>query len=281
MTLVLPAQGHPRCRSGLDSCDPGGVSSHSSARRPAAVGRVGAAGRPGSGRSHLAGGRPSTLSGCRETMAIDSSDAGTAAKAAADRDPAVDETELTGIDLTPDGIPRLTRRRDGSIVGGVAAGIADHLRRPGALGPSGICADGGDGRGRRAGLRAAVDLRPARAGPEAERDGAPGPHRARAAAGVGIAALGIALMIAATALGIGKVLGLGARAARAGRARRRLHLARGRRRPPRALAQDRSRHRRPEPGHGLAGRRRCRAGGRRAVGVRARPTRLHRGAVRA
>ena len=32
--------------------------------------------------------------------------------------------------FTPDGIPKLTRRREGSILGGVAGGIADHLQVP-------------------------------------------------------------------------------------------------------------------------------------------------------
>ena len=32
--------------------------------------------------------------------------------------------------MTPDGLPKLARRRDGSILGGVAGGIADHLHVP-------------------------------------------------------------------------------------------------------------------------------------------------------
>ena len=139
-------------------------------------------------------------------MAIDSSDDDTTATAAAVGDSEVDETELTGTDRTPDGIPRLTRRRDGSIVGGVAAGIADHLRVQvlwvrvafalmAVVAGAGVLAY--------ALLWIFVPPGPARSGGEIS--------TARTALerrqAVGIAALGIALMIAATALGISKALG--------------------------------------------------------------------------
>lgn len=110
-------------------------------------------------------------------------------------------------DLTPDGIPRLVRRRDASIVGGVAAGIADHLRVP-------VLA-----------VRVAFALMAVIAGagvlayallwifvPQGRAGSSDGPW-ARSGTGVerrqavGIAALGLAVMVAATALGVGQVLG--------------------------------------------------------------------------
>ena len=108
-------------------------------------------------------------------------------------------------DLTPDGIPRLVRRRDGSIVGGVAGGIAEHLRVP-------VLA-----------VRVAFALMALIAGagvlayallwifvPPGSRSGSQGvapTGTAERRQAVGIAALGVALMIGATALGFGKVLG--------------------------------------------------------------------------
>lgn len=119
------------------------------------------------------------------------------------------------LDLTPDGIPRLTRRRSDSVVGGVAGGIADHLRVP-VLGVRLAFALAAVIAG--AGVLAyallwifvppADDRSPLGA---ASHDGSaarssidPGAERRQA---FGVAALGIALVVAATALGIGQILG--------------------------------------------------------------------------
>lgn len=47
-------------------------------------------------------------------------------------DPGPGETGAgaTVVTRTPDGVPRLTRRRDGALLGGVAGGVADHLQVP-------------------------------------------------------------------------------------------------------------------------------------------------------
>lgn len=122
---------------------------------------------------------------------------------------------VDGVDLTPDGIPRLTRRRGDSIVGGVAGGIADHLRvsvlgvrlafaLAAVIAGAGVLAYAllwifvppGNDRSRPGG--GPQEMSPIRAGvdPAAERRQA-----------FGVAALGLALVIAATALGIGQILG--------------------------------------------------------------------------
>jgi phage shock protein PspC (stress-responsive transcriptional regulator) len=123
-------------------------------------------------------------------------------------------TAAAAIDLTPDGIPRVTRRRSGSVVGGVAGGIADHLGVPVlgvrlAFALSAVIAGAGvlayallwifvppDDRARSA------------AGQPGGSPGRPGvdPAAERRQA-FGVAALGVALVIAATALGIGQILG--------------------------------------------------------------------------
>src|SRR4051794_7571088 len=124
-------------RDETGSCDPGVVSSHSAARKPV--------------RSAPSA-HPQTRSpvDLPPVAAGGASDAGTAALVNSSDDAveqpdvsgsgvdsvlrvgqaggAVTDAQATGAKLTPDGIPRLTRRRDGSVVGGVAAGIADHLR---------------------------------------------------------------------------------------------------------------------------------------------------------
>lgn len=97
------------------------------------------------------------------------------------------------------------RRRDGSIVGGVAAGLADHLRVP-------VLA-----------VRIAFALMAVFAGagvlayallwifvpprPETGQGQLSGPGTVERRQAVGVAALGVALMIVATALGLGQVLG--------------------------------------------------------------------------
>ncbi len=107
--------------------------------------------------------------------------------------------------MTPDGIPRLTRRRSGAILGGVAGGVADHLRVP-ALSVRIIFAVlavmGGAGVLGYALLWIFVrPAAPAGDGP------APATNPAEKRQAVGIAAVGIALMIGATALGFSRVLG--------------------------------------------------------------------------
>jgi signal transduction histidine kinase len=106
--------------------------------------------------------------------------------------------------LTPDGLPKLTRRSEGSILGGVSGGIADHLKVPvlwvrvtfavlSIMGGAGILAY--------ALLWIFVPQgRPADAAPVA----APSPIERRQA--YGVAAVGVALLIVATALGFGQVL---------------------------------------------------------------------------
>lgn len=109
-----------------------------------------------------------------------------------------------GAELTPDGIPRLQRRRGGSVVGGVATGISDHLRVPvlavrvtfalmAVIAGAGVLAY--------ALLWIFLPPGPDRAAVENENS----PVERRQA--IGVAALGIALMIGATALGISHVVG--------------------------------------------------------------------------
>ena len=128
--------------------------------------------------------------------------------------PSASPVTTGGADLTPDGIPRLTRRRNDSVVGGVAGGIADHLRVPVlgvrlAFALAAVIA----GAGVLAYALLWIFVPPADrsgAGP-APLDGSPAAHRVDPVAerrqAFGVAALGIALVIVATALGIGQILG--------------------------------------------------------------------------
>ena len=106
--------------------------------------------------------------------------------------------------FTPDGIPKLTRRREGSILGGVAGGIAEHLKVPvlwvrvtfavlAMMAGTGVVAY--------ALLWIFVPQRPA-----SDQDPVlpAGPLERRQA--YGVAALGVALLIVATALGFGEAL---------------------------------------------------------------------------
>ena len=109
------------------------------------------------------------------------------------------------VDLTPDGIPRLSRRQDGSILGGVAAGIADHLRVPVlavrvAFALMAVIA----GAGVLAYALLWIFVPAGRERPSGDRATTSAVERRQA---IGIAALGLAVMIAATALGVGRVLG--------------------------------------------------------------------------
>jgi signal transduction histidine kinase len=106
--------------------------------------------------------------------------------------------------MTPDGIPRLTRVRDGAVVGGVAAGIAAHLHLKVvwvrvAFAVMAVMA--GAGILFYALLWIFVPLR----GPNGAPPGTPSPAERRQA--IGIAAVGVALLIAATALGFGRWIG--------------------------------------------------------------------------
>ena len=128
------------------------------------------------------------------------------AEATTQVDPEVASTAFGEVQRTPDGIPRLTRRRDGSLVGGVAAGIADHLRVPVlwvrvAFALMAVVA----GAGVLAYALLWIFVPPAPEGAPGPRSGAQSALERRQA--IGIAALGIALMIVATALGISRALG--------------------------------------------------------------------------
>ena len=113
-------------------------------------------------------------------------------------------------DLTPDGIPRLTRRRADSIVGGVAGGVADHLRVPVlavrlAFALAAVIA----GAGVLAYALLWIFVPPGNGSVSSIDDGKrpdsdPSTERRQA---FGVAALGLALVLAATALGIGQILG--------------------------------------------------------------------------
>ncbi len=106
--------------------------------------------------------------------------------------------------FTPDGLPKLTRRQEGSIVGGVAGGIADHLRVPvlwvrvtfallAVMAGAGV-------------LGYALLWIFVPQGPSSP-DEAPRPASAiERRQAYGIAAVGVALLIVATALGFGEVL---------------------------------------------------------------------------
>ncbi len=106
--------------------------------------------------------------------------------------------------FTPDGLPKLTRRREGSIVGGVAGGIADHLRVPvlwvrvtfvllAVMAGAGVL-----------GYALLWIFVPQGAASPSEQLRPPSPIERRQA--YGVAAVGVALLIVATALGFGEVL---------------------------------------------------------------------------
>ena len=112
--------------------------------------------------------------------------------------------------MTPDGVPRLFRRSDLGLGGGVAAGLADHLRVPAfwvrvafvllaAMGGAGVVAY--------AVLWVVVRPRPDTAPP----DGLPTPRPARPAAdrrqAIGLGILGVALMVVAGKIGFTHQLG--------------------------------------------------------------------------
>ncbi len=106
--------------------------------------------------------------------------------------------------FTPDGIPKLTRRREGSILGGVAGGIAEHLKVPvlwvrvtfavlAMMAGSGVIAY--------ALLWIFVPQRPS-----TDQEPILPASRVERRQAYGVAALGIALLIVATALGFGQAL---------------------------------------------------------------------------
>ena len=102
--------------------------------------------------------------------------------------------------VTPDGLPKLTRRRDDAILGGVAGGVADHLHVPVlwvrttfvllALTGAGVLA------------YALLWIFVPQRARSAQEPPAPASSLERQQA-IGIAAVGVALLIAATALGLG------------------------------------------------------------------------------
>jgi signal transduction histidine kinase/phage shock protein PspC (stress-responsive transcriptional regulator) len=113
---------------------------------------------------------------------------------------------LDAPDLTPDGLPRLIRRRNGSLVGGVATGISDHLRVPVlavriAFALMAVIA----GAGVLAYALLWIFVPPGPETPTSEGEDVKAALERRQA--IGVAALGIALMIGAMALGIGQALG--------------------------------------------------------------------------
>ncbi len=173
-----------------NSCDPGGVESPRSARRP---GTSGPATRPAA---------PDRV-GVPLSAGPESAPDGVEARTFG---PSGQPHEVNGADLTADGIPRLTRRRSGSIVGGVAAGIADHLRVQVlwvrvAFALMAVVA----GAGVLAYALLWIFVPPGPEGAGGDLPAEPTPVERRQA--IGIAALGIALMIVATALGVSKALG--------------------------------------------------------------------------
>ena len=106
--------------------------------------------------------------------------------------------------FTPDGIPKLTRRREGSILGGVAGGIAEHLKVPvlwvrvtfavlAMMAGAGVFA-----------YALFWIFVPQRPSTDQDPVLPAGPLERRQA--YGVAALGIALLIVATALGFGEAL---------------------------------------------------------------------------
>ena len=179
--------------------------------------------------------------------------------------------------LTADGMPKLTRTRDGAVVAGVAAGLARHLnikvvwiRTAFAVGA--VMAGAGilfyallwifvPLQGENGSAPAQPDAGRASTGDRNRRRGSGAAHRGD---GVGLRSLD-------------RVVG---RTDRRGCDRGRLHLAGGRRRPARPLAPNRGRCDQPGPGHALAGARRGDPRRRRLEHLRHRPTRLRGGPVR-
>lgn len=111
------------------------------------------------------------------------------------------------VDRTPDGIPRLTRRRDGSLLGGVAGGIADHLHVPAIwvratfavlalIAGSGILA-----------YALLWIFVPPSTAPPASAGQPDAARRAERRQALGIAAVGAALFLAAVGLGLEHLLG--------------------------------------------------------------------------
>jgi len=107
--------------------------------------------------------------------------------------------------LTADGIPKLTRRRDYRVLGGVAGGIADHLRVRvlwvrvafvllALLGGAGVLAYG------------LLWVFVPQASPDAPAPQPASPVERRQA--LGIAAVGVAILIVGAALGLGQTLGV-------------------------------------------------------------------------
>lgn len=197
ITLVSDDQGDPSYPAVFPACDPDGVSSKNSARRSASTGPD----EPGARTSP-----PDAHERFDPTAPAEPVTAG-AASASALAGPPVPQRVCSFRDvvLTPDGIPRLMRRRDGAILGGVAAGVADHLRVPVlavriAFALMAIIAG--------AGVLAYALLWifvPPLVETGVQRHPHAGPAERRQA--IGVAALGVALMIGATALGLGRVLG--------------------------------------------------------------------------
>ncbi|MGS0686231.1 PspC domain-containing protein [Nakamurella sp. GG22] len=106
--------------------------------------------------------------------------------------------------FTPDGLPKLTRRPEGSILGGVCGGIADHLRVPvlwvrvtfallAVMAGAGVLA-----------YALLWIFVPQRTPSPAQAAGPASAIERRQA--LGVAAVGVALLIVATALGFGQVL---------------------------------------------------------------------------
>ena len=105
--------------------------------------------------------------------------------------------------FTPDGIPKLTRNPEGSILGGVAAGIADHLKVPvlWVRATFAVMTIAGIGVVAYALLWIFVPQRPA-----SPQDAIRPPSQLERRQAYGVAAVGIALLIVATALGFGQAL---------------------------------------------------------------------------
>src|SRR6478735_6604288 len=205
------------------TCDPGEVKSHSAVHRAHRSGPRPAApqGSAGADTAALSEASPSEASPSdvspSEASPSDASLSDGAPPDAAPSDAAATDDRPTGPipvvpdsparpagQFTPDGLPKLTRRHEGSILGGVAGGIADHLNVPvlwvratfailAIMGGAGILAY--------ALLWIFVPQR-RDASPEAVHPA--GPLERRQA--YGVAALGVALMFAAMALGFGQVL---------------------------------------------------------------------------
>ena len=106
--------------------------------------------------------------------------------------------------FTPDGLPKLARRPEGSILGGVCGGIADHLRVPvlwvrvtfallAVMAGAGVLA------------YALLWIFVPQRTPSPEQAAGPASAIERRQA-LGVAAVGVALLIVATALGFGQVL---------------------------------------------------------------------------